>query len=290
MADQHHLAGLGLLRIQRMLEVEVFRLDRLRWGRRRFRDSLGPFIPIPRADPGRPLRNPRRADLKRELEVAAKRANERAKVRLAGALAAGPILAHPYGVMEANGGLLMGMGRPNWRATSVVGAAWTTARGAKHVRIWGMRRLACGFPDPFLFLPEASDGDGLHHCWALTFPERFTRFRDARALRLRRILDRIGPPGEDDRVNLALRVTRIRAHVPGVGVILSDNLARPQVVQVVVRDPSTGLRHHISVPPRFGDPNSKTFQRLGSSAARLRAALAWTFDMGPEEYAPALEA
>jgi hypothetical protein len=290
MADPHHLGGLTLRHIKRMLEVEVFRLDRLRWGGRRLRNSLDSFIRIPRADPGRPLRNPRRAELKRELEVAAKRANERAKVRLAGALAAGPILAHPYGVMEANGGLLMGMGRPNWRATSVVGAAWTTARGAKHVRVWGMRRLACGFPDPFLFLPEESDRQGLHACWALTFPERFTRLRHVRARRLQRILDRIGPPGWDDRLNLALHVARVRAHVPRVGAILSDDLARPQVVQVVVRDPSTGLRHHISVPPRFGDPQSKTFQKLGNSVARIQAALAWTFDFKPEEYAPALEA
>ena len=78
--------------------------------------------------------------------------------------------------------------------------------------------------------------------------------------------------------------------MPGLGVILSDDLARPRLVQVVVRDPSTGFRHHLTVPPRFGNPHTKTFQNLRTSAARIQAALAWTFGIKPEEYAPALEA
>jgi hypothetical protein len=273
-----------------MLSLEVRLWERRNWALRGYEGFPNPHLKDLPPDPGKRLRGARLAYLERELEAAAERANGGARVRRVRALRADHILAHPHGIMEENGGLLKGWGRAEWSYTSVVSAAWTTIMGEKVVRLCGSRRRSCGFSDPFLFLPGAWDGDGLHPCWALTFPERFTRLRQIRARRLLRILDRIGPPGGDDRVNLALHVTSIRAHMPGVGVILSDNFARPQMVQVVVRDPSTSLRHHISVPPRFGDPQSKTFQRLGTSAARIRAALAWTFDLKPDEYAPALEA
>jgi hypothetical protein len=107
---------------------------------------------------------------------------------------------------------------------------------------------------------------------------------------LRRVLERVGPEGEDDRVNLNLQRAVVRAHVPGLGIILSDNGVRTRLVQVVVRDPSTGIRHHLSVPPRFGNPRTKTFQGLRTAEARIHAAVAWTFGMKPDEYAPTLEA
>ena len=91
-------------------------------------------------------------------------------------------------------------------------------------------------------------------------------------------------------MNLILRGASLRAHVPGLGIILSDRSTRTQLAQVVVRDPSTGFRHHISVPPRFGNPRTKTFRELRTAEARIHAAVAWTFDMRPEEYEPALEA
>jgi len=59
---------------------------------------------------------------------------------------------------------------------------------------------------------------------------------------------------------------------------------RPSVVQVVVTDSSTGERHHIQVPPRFGDPNSKTYQKYKARGELARAALAWSFDIPVEDY------
>jgi hypothetical protein len=180
---------------------------------------------------------------------------------------------------------------PYWPFTSVVGVAWITLAGVKYVRVWGERCRSHGGPGlRHLFLPDPSDGEGMRCCWALVFPRRYRTFRDLRVERLRGILERIGPAGEDDRVNLNLRTARVRAYVPGFGLIMSDGLARTRAVQVVVRDPSTGFRHHISVPPRFGNPRSRTFQKLGTAGARVHAAVAWTFGMRPEEYDPALEA
>ena len=174
--------------------------------------------------------------------------------------------------------------------TSSVGAAWCTFGGVKYIRIWGLRGHVHGQAHSFLLLPEASDRVGRRNCWAAVFPLRSWRCRQRRHEHLIRILERIGPPGADDRVNLSAWRTRIRAHVPGAGVLLSDDRARTQMAQVVVRDPSTGFRHHLSVPPRFGNPETKTFQKFTTARARIHAALAWTFGLKPDAYAPALEA
>jgi hypothetical protein len=237
----------------------------------------------------RALRDPAQATLDHLLAILARKANGAHRVRRVRPPSTDPVFQNPHGLLEDKGA------PPEWEGSqhqliSTVGVAWFTLGGVKYVRPWSRRRHLAYRPQCGLFIPAPSDRMGLHVCWGMTFPRRFSRLRERRAERVRRILDRIGPPGGDDRVNLALRVTRIRAHVPGVGVVLTDNLARPRLVQVVVRDPSTGLRHHISVPPRFGNPAYKTFQKLGTSASRIRAALAWTFDLKPEEYDPALEA
>jgi len=242
------------------------------------------------ADRARVLQDPDRRQLEKLLREAAERANGRARLRRVGSLNPGPVLAYPDGVMEDNG-IRPGMRVPYWPFTSVVGVAWMTLAGVKYVRVWGERCHSHGGPGlRHLFLPDPSDREGMRCCWALVFPPRYRRLRARREERLRRFLERMGPPGEDDRMNLNLRFALVRAYVPGLGLVLSDDLARTRLVQVVVRDPSTGLRHHMTVPPRFGNPRTKTFQRLGSPRARIRAAVAWTFGMRPEEYEPALEA
>jgi hypothetical protein len=276
-----------LPRRERMRERELERNRRLMpflWSRSR------PEASDRWADRARVLQDPDRRQLEKRLREAAEQANARARVRRVRSLGPAPVLAYPDGVMEENG-IQPGMRVPHRSYTSVVGVAWITLAGVKYVRVWGER---CYSPDGpshcHLFLPDPSDRDGMRCCWALVFPGRYLRLRAHRVERLRRFLERLGPPGEDDRMNLNLWTARARGYVPALGLILSDDLARTRVVQVVVRDPSTGLRHHISVPPRFGNPQAKTFQRLGNARARIHAAVAWTFGMKPEEYEPTLEA
>ena len=235
------------------------------------------------------LRNPSPKALWEILKTVASLVNERARVRRVDPLPHRPVLEHPFGLMEDNGNRDEN-GHVFAPRTSWVGAAWCTFGGVKYVRVWGLRGHVHSQAHSYLSLPEASDHESRRCCWGMVFPNRFRRYAERRLVRLARILERIGPPGEDDRVNLNLRWAVVRAHVPGLGVILADDGARIQQVQVVVRDPSTGFRHHISVPPRFGNPRSKTYQELGNARARIHAALAWTFGMKPEEYAPALEA
>jgi len=235
------------------------------------------------------VRDPIEATLIQGLEQASGRANRGCRRRLVETLPADPIMAHAHGIMEDNGlpeGTRWGYS-PN---TSAVGVAWFTRGGVKCVRVWGYRCFTTGAEHSFLFIPEPSDQEGIRCCWASVYPRRFFRLHARRQERIRRLLERVGPPGEDDRVNLSLAWARIRAHVPGLGVILSDDLARTQMAQVVVRDPSTGFRHHLSVPPRFGNPRTKTFRELRTAEARIHAAVAWTFGMRPDEYEPALEA
>ncbi len=96
-------------------------------------------------------------------------------------------------------------------------------------------------------------------------------------------LDRIGPAGDDDRVHIRtpLRVCRSRE-----GLLITDHPTRPRVVQVVVRDSTTGRRHHLTVPPRFGMPLADGERPCD----RVHAALAWTFGLRPDQYSPEIQA
>lgn len=97
------------------------------------------------------------------------------------------------------------------------------------------------------------------------------------------VLDRIGPSGEDDSVQIALplRVCKSRD-----GLIIADHPTAPRIVQVVVRDSTTGHRHHLTVPERFGLPLAAD----ESATGRVRAAIAWTFRLKPEQYRPTVTA
>ncbi len=104
-----------------------------------------------------------------------------------------------------------------------------------------------------------------------------------------RLIDSFGRPGGDDR--LRIRRPFIVAFAPGLGMIIVDSLERPRLSQVIVRDTTTGLRHAIAIPTRFGDRRSKTFRALGTDAARVRAAIGWTFYfLSPGDYDPDIEA
>lgn len=95
---------------------------------------------------------------------------------------------------------------------------------------------------------------------------------------------RFGEAGSDDR--LQVRSPYAVADAGDRGLIVTDNPFRPRVVQVVVTDATTGLRHHLTVPPRFG----KRLAAGESAADRVLAAIAWTFGLAAAQYAPAVEA
>jgi hypothetical protein len=62
---------------------------------------------------------------------------------------------------------------------------------------------------------------------------------------------------------------------------------------LVVRDATTGERHVLSVPPKFGSRKSVTRRKLlaeGGPAAVIHAATAWTFGIKPADYHPTTEA
>lgn len=75
-----------------------------------------------------------------------------------------------------------------------------------------------------------------------------------------------------------------------LGMIIADRKHCPGRVQVAVCDATTGTRHHITVPERFGAVGSEFFRRLRTPENRVRAAIAWTFDLTAEEYHPEIEA
>lgn len=221
--------------------------------------------------------------LQNALRLAASIANGRSRVRTVDPLPVGSILRHPCGLWLENGHPHRHTPRHMW-PTSAVGAAWFTLAGRKFVRVWGNRGQVSGPRHSLRLLPEPTDGEGLRRCWEQTFPERATVLLMQRTERIRRILERFGSGGQDDGSNLAPHTALVRAYAPGVGVILSDDYARPRLVQVVVRDRSTGRRHHLTVPPRFGNPGSRAFRQLGSAEARVRAAVAWTSSLTRGDY------
>ena len=220
------------------------------------------------------LRNPSAETLAAALEASAAEANARHRVRLVHPLRCGPVLEHRHGIMEDNGDPADPGGLDSG-PKSAVGVAWCTLGGVKYVHSWGRRAIMAGPAHWFAFFPEPTDREGLHACWALTFPLRFKKLRTRLLERSRLTLERLGPPADGKGLKLNLERAFLRAYVPGKGAIFSDDYARPKCVEVVLRNPLTGARHHVSVPPRFGNPRSRTFQRLGTSAARLRAAMAW---------------
>jgi hypothetical protein len=59
---------------------------------------------------------------------------------------------------------------------------------------------------------------------------------------------------------------------------------------LVVRDSTTGESHVLRVPPKHGNADTQWFRAQGGAVARVKAAVAWTFEREPASYAPAVEA
>jgi hypothetical protein len=101
----------------------------------------------------------------------------------------------------------------------------------------------------------------------------------------------LGPQPTDDSRRL-LQPLLVAVGADG-SLLIADHLERPSLVQVAVRDATTGVRHHITVPPKFAHPARKTYQRIvgrGGKAALVHEAIAWTFELAGAEYAPAVQA
>ena len=191
------------------------------------------------------------------------------------------------GVLAADGGSVANSYKYAAETTDLVVAWWTSGHGVKSVRVAATRTRA----------NHTSQGAGAGTssprgtAWEVTFPDRRDRLGKARRDRIARLLDRVGPEGSDDRLAILPWSRHLSAvRVDGSALLIADHPTRPKVVQVVVRDATTGQRHHITVPPKFATPASKTFQRLGSEVARIHAAVAWTFALTPAKYAPLVEA
>lgn len=64
---------------------------------------------------------------------------------------------------------------------------------------------------------------------------------------------------------------------------------------LLVRDATTGERHVLCIPPRFGSTRSATWGRYvdhegrGDTSGLIHAAVAWTFALRPDEYQPDTE-
>lgn len=96
-------------------------------------------------------------------------------------------------------------------------------------------------------------------------------------------LDRIGEQGDDDAVQIR---TPYRICKSLLGTIIADHPTRPDIVQVVVRDATTGQRHHLTVPPRFG----RAVRKPETAHSRCQAAIAWTFGIPASQYKPRKQA
>lgn len=64
---------------------------------------------------------------------------------------------------------------------------------------------------------------------------------------------------------------------------------------LIVRDSSSGERHVLRIPPRFGRYKSATWQRyvdelgVGDADGLIHAATAWTFGLRPDQYQPVVQ-
>lgn len=239
------------------------------------------------------LTNPTRARLDQAIYDALASANKRAQARLvtANEVDAEAVLRHPYGIIIVDGG---GVAKSYYYAasTTVLTLAWCPKGRKKIVRVaadrYPAKQSAYGLSThDRRAVYRRPTREQAHEVWSVVFPERASRLRELRAHRLEHRLARLGEPEKNDRMAIPLWSAHVSAYVPGQGLLLSDSPLRPKIVQLVVRDPSTGYRRHITVPPRFANPATKTFQRLqaeGGGARRFRAALAWTHEHSAEEY------
>ncbi len=182
----------------------------------------------------------------------------------------------PEGGIHLDGGAVCNSYRNTAYTSALSIVWWKDGWKRRHVRIVAERTYAKHAPCGNASCIElASSG------WAGVYPKRALKALDLLDRRKKSRLERRGPLGEDDR--FSLRRWDISA-CSDEGLLIADSLTSPSVAQVVVTCPSTGCRHHIGVPPKFVNPKTKFYQKFKSSAERIHAAIAWTFNLSPEEY------
>lgn len=186
---------------------------------------------------------------------------------------------HPEGCRERDGGGVANCYGYRAGSTRLGLAWWTDGLGRRHTRLEVDRLGISGRHVSCIW-----SANRRWTAWERVYRDRAETLRRRLYERTQRRLSRLGSRGEDDRVSIVSPI--LLAEGPE-GVLIADRAVRPHVVQVVVRDATTGQRHHLAVPPKFG-PGSRTWERLGSAAARVHAAIAWTFRRAPEAYAPAV--
>lgn len=239
------------------------------------------------------LTNPTRTRLDKAICDALAAANKRARARVVtrNAVDSEAVFRYPYGVIVVDGGGIANS--YNYAAsTTVLTLAWCRRGRKKIVRVeagrYPAKQSAYGRSTrDRRAVYRRPTREQAREVWSVVFPERASRLRELRAHHLKLRLARLGEPMKNDRLAIPLWSAHVSAYVPGQGLLLSDNPLRPKIVQIVVRDPNTGYRRHITVPPRFANPATKTFQRLqaeGGGARRFRAALAWTHEHSSDEY------
>ena len=131
--------------------------------------------------------------------------------------------------------------------------------------------------------------------WSTVFPDRSERLKKLMLLRntvFRRLSIVYGRAEDEvDLERLWRDVTPRIAVMAKSGAIIADRRIDnyPKYAELVVRDTSTRLRHHISIPVRFVNPCSLAFA-TSTEEERIKSAVAWTFGKLPDQYFPSLEA
>jgi hypothetical protein len=239
----------------------------------RFRKLVGPFYFI----------NPSRRLLRTAIRNAINEVNAHARVRRIRGFNPDFVFAHRHGATAYAAG---GGGK---RIGSHVLLSWHTVMGNLVVRLEAVRAgISLLEIEQLPGCVATGDIRNASATWSAVFPERARKLGERRRQRVEHMIERFGPPGDDDR--LAILAPRVIAHAPKVGLIIAEKRTRPRIVQVIVTDPSTGHRHALTVPPRFADQRRKTFQQLTTARALVEAAVAWTFRLKPTDYQPQLSA
>jgi hypothetical protein len=205
------------------------------------------------------------------LAAAAAAANAGARVRTAMPPDPAAVLDTRYGMTVNYGCVFYGHG--DLYQSSVIGAAWYTAGSRKFVRVWGWR--GSNLRKPPVQVPGCDDRGScvdIHLVWSEVFPQRAARLRALRRIRLERILSRYGPLPVTAGIDLDRIV--VLGHAPGVGVMIGDRRTRPREVRVITAGSTPDECRVVPVARRFGDDQSKTFQRFaGDTPGRVAAAL-----------------
>jgi len=210
-------------------------------------------------------------------------ANYRCRTRLVAAhwIDADAVFERPHGLQRDDGGCVGTAYKYPAESSRIAVGWWTDPDGRLLVRVVSDRVSCNGSVGPIC-------GD-VNSGWAFLHPEQAGQRVNLHIEFARRIVESFGPV-EDPADDFRMRFARLLAARSPDGLILVDRFQQPRVVELVVRCPSTGQRHHIGVPTRFADPQTATFHRLQTDANRVHAAAAWTFGLRPSEYQPLVEA